>query len=458
MYKILKSIAYFPIKFVLKRLKKLFPFFNLFYAESFYKWHSKQLSQVPENEQIFFITRRDFGTFLMLTNYVSCWQQLRGPTCLVVLTVEYEAVQTIAKSILPNTRVICHNSLFFQYYIRFFGKKTVQYNTVAPTYAKLICEYPNGLIFFEQMLSHKTIHKSDYISYFDKNLSLLELKNNPLLQEAYKKIRKSYDCKVHIYHDYIDLYYNKDLSKPFFPSTPSRQTLLKKLHINGPYVVLNVNCRHYFNGLPKHIAGRKRIQHPERYNTLIDSLIDKGFFVVLQGREEQPYFRPRAKFIDYSKNALCSLKNDIELFSECSFAVTSKNGPENFSTICNTPMLALNYTELTSMTPHLKSRFFPKQVRNLDSGKLFTWRELLNAPFYYDIGATGFCERIEYQDLTEEELLSAVEEFLPLANAPVSAWKKYTQKQQAFKDALHPAHLDLYQIKSVPLNCYLTSS
>ena len=156
---------------------------------------------------------------------------------------------------------------------------------------------------------------------------------------------------------------------------------MNNLEIPGKYVVLNINIKDYSSKN----ENIRSIQNYERYNVLIDHLINKGYSVVLQGKGEQPHFSPRKGFFDYAHSIFQSIENDFLLFSGCEFYVSSKTGAEWYGLICDKPILGLNYTELSSMQPCIRFRFFPKRVKN-EVGKYLSWREFLTHPVYFQMG------------------------------------------------------------------------
>jgi putative glycosyltransferase (TIGR04372 family) len=320
-----------------------------------------------------------------------------------------------------------------------------------PVFARLQIDNPNALyIYGQSSINKNNLHCSDHISHLDSSLSVGRKLFSPEFCLAYEDVRKILDYRLNIYIDSIDLHYNSDLSKPLLSFPKSLGNLKQHLRLPDKYVVFNVNLKKYNLG----DCDRKRIHYPERYNCLIDSLIEKGYTVVIQGRKEQPAFSPRRGLIDYSKTPHISIENDISLYSGCQFAVISKSGPDNFTVACNVPLLGLNYVELPSMQANLKMRYFHKHVRDKKTGRLLSWQEFLKSPCYFDVCAKSY-QDMEYVDMEEEEMLEALEEFIPLLSLSPDGWQNYTDLQKKFTASLHPMHLDLYYIKSAPCDCYL---
>ncbi|MCE5315879.1 MAG: TIGR04372 family glycosyltransferase [Parachlamydia sp.] len=384
-------------------------------------------------------------------HYAECWHLERGPVCLVVFISCPNAVVQLAKLICPNVEIIVFNNLLSRAVFFIFRGELIQFDTLNRIYAYACCCWPHALFIFDTAFCRK-IQKNNscYISAFDPVLKDPWLFSAEFLK-TYLQAQTQVEIRKSVYQDMIKLF-NLCASKTI--KTTSKNTrLIEKLKIDTPYVVMNVNCKDYHNKS----RNIRTIHYPERYNSLINFLISKGYFVVIQGRKEQPSFAPRKGLIEYFKSSEVSAENDYWLFSQCAFAIMPKTGPEIFSSICNIPVLGLNYTEFTSMNQNNRSRFFPKHLWDSEKQKFIHWKDLLQRPCFFNIGSFFFEEGIEYVELEEEELLTAAEEFLQLLPQPFAKWEKYTPLQEEFKRSLHPAHIGLYDITGVPCEAYLSS-
>lgn len=403
--------------------------------------YRKKINQISES-QIFFVGRLDMGTFIYLIQYVKCWEKARSKSVLVILTSKYKMVEALAKKIIPNTILISPNSFFVRLMVRLFGHGNINKMIFFDAYRKLHFDYPNAIHLFEPAL------RPSYISFFDERMKTVNSSVSISFIEAYKDVRKilNYNERsmVDVFHLHEQFGYKKN--EKF-----KNVTLEKSLGIKKPYVVLNLNCKKYHEKKVNH----RSIHSYLRYESLIDYLIEKEFSVVLQGRNEQPPFRPRKGFIDYTRSGLCSIENDLSLYSACSFAIVNKTGPELFCSICNVPQLGLNYSELCSMTPNVKLRFYHKHVRDKKLDRFLTWKELLASPAYFHIGANVYDQDFEFYDLDEEEMIEALSEFLLIFSQEDEKWLNYTEKQKEFRSILNPLHLNLYDTKSVPCDTYL---
>lgn len=446
------------LKFIKNIAKKiLFPIytvFNLFYFPILKYYFVSKIEKIPRFCQLFFMTRFDFGTWLLLMHYAGCWHRERGPVCLVIFIPNSHVAVKLAKVICPNVEIIAFDNRFSRFIFSIFRRELIQYCTLNPIYAYACCRWPHALFIFDMTFCRKKPENiSCYISAFDPALKKPWPFSKAFL-DAYLHIQRQNDNRKFVYQDMIQLFYQFASKAPTpLPRTSRDSDLLKKLIIGTPYVVMNLNCKDYLNTS----RSNRSIHHPERYNSLIDFLIAKGYIVVIQGRNEQPQLAPRKGLIEYFKSSETSPENDYRLFTQCSFAIMPKTGPEVFATICNVPVLGLNYVELATINPKIRCRFFPKHVWDSKKRELIHWKDLLKRPCFFNVGIHSFEEGLEYIELDEEELIYAAEEFLQLMPQPFEAWMKYTSLQKEFKQSLHPAHIDLYDIPEVPCETYLSS-
>lgn len=432
-----------------KLYKKILRFFhwllNLYLIPSLYADYRNKLRNLSPETQIFFLTRMDFGTFIYLLHYTRCWEESgRGKTCIVILSARYREIQALAQDLSPQSILLHPDRFLVRLALKVFGNYAVLEKTFYRVYALLFTENPHALRLFDPTL------RSAYIASFDARRKQIPLHLSGSFLKAYDTIRPILNYCESTLLDAFQIHEQRGLSRRTFQQT-ALDALKKTLRIENPYVVININCKRY----KEKGTTRKTINHPERYNCLIDTLIELGFDVVLQGREEQPNLKIRKGLIDYAKSGHTSVAHDLALFSGGHFAIMNKTGPESFSTVCNIPQLGLNYSELTMMIPNVKLRFFPKHAKHRTEDRVLSWKETLSSPSFFDIGYHNFDPEIEFQDLSEEELLAALEEFLPLVTQSDEKWLEYTVEQQEFKKHVHPLHLDLYDIKGVPCDVYL---
>jgi putative glycosyltransferase (TIGR04372 family) len=236
-------------------------------------------------------------------------------------------------------------------------------------------------------------------------------------------MRDVFDCRYDVTQDFYEI---AKLFKGINMDEMLVRRLLNDLKISQKYVVININVKDYHN----ESQNTRRIVHFERYNVLIDYLINKGYSVVLQGKNEQPYFKPRKGFFDYAHSNFQSAENDLALFYGCQFYVASKTGADWYAQICDKPILGLNYTELCGMWPNTAFRFFPKHIKD-ETGKYLSWQKFLTHPIYFQLGRN--CptqEKFEFVEMEEHEIITALEEFLQLLPKPREDWLNYSFEQK----------------------------
>jgi len=400
------------------------------------------------------MTRFDFGTWLLLMHYVACWIEERGPACLVIFVPNSDTAISLAKCICPRATVIACNNLFSRLIFAIFKRGLIQFCTLNRIYAEAYCQWPHALFIFDMTYSQKKQECiSCYIPAFDPVLKGPWPFSEKFLN-AYLQIQRQNDNRSHVYNDMFQLFYlNSTKTRNKKTHSTEEKNLLEILKIDKPYVIMNLNCKNYRTKA----INRRQISYPERYNALIDFFISQGYAVIMQGRNEQPTLAPRKGYIEYFKSPYTSPENDYRLFTHCCFAVLPKTGPEVFASICNVPLLGLDYVELATINPKPRCRFFPKHIWDIKKQAFIHWRELLTRPCFFDVGKLSFEEEIEYVDLEEDELISAAVEFMQLLPRSVTEWSKYTSLQREFKQSLHPAHIDLFHVTEVPCESYLSS-
>lgn len=417
----------------------IFHSLNPFLKRLYYNFYKEKLKNLSPDTQLFFVGRNDFGTQLYLLHYVKLWEEKRGPTCVVILTNDFPRIQKLASLLTPKTQLIYPDRFSLLFPQMLFGSFLIYCLTMNKIYPQLACDRTDGLHIFPLVGEGF----ADHSPFLDKDLIQNASHHCPSFVNVYKTARKKLDYRWNIFKDYFELC-AKDES-PQMKFQKELKELAKQLGVSKKYVLLNINCKDYQCAL----SNRRRIQFPERYNSLIDELIAKDYEVIIQGRQEQPHFTPRPGLIDYSKSPFTSIENDLFLFSNCEFVISSKSGIEIFASICNVPILGLNYTELLGMQPAKKMRFYPKYIRQKSTGQIISWKEHLNSPCFFEIGDNQYCPEYEYVDLSEEDMMYALREFLSIRD-----WA-HTPLQKEFRQCLTPLHLELFQAQAVPCNVYL---
>lgn len=430
---------------------------NLFLYPYLNHYYSSRLKNLPAGIQLFFTARTDFGTNLSIAHYIQLWQQERGQTALVILTLDKNKVKTAMGIISPKTIMIVYPPKLLKLVTFLYRPHYPQYYTLNKLYGVLISRELKGIIYFEGKISFSGSN-TNYCSFFDPYLKNCESIPEEFVRAYIQSRNDLLNYRFQYFIDHCSLVSKEDWTQTSLGLENHQMQLRKILGIGeGKYVALNIRSfSKSFKGKAGNVYTRRGSLNMKKFNLLIDYLISLGFVVVLQGKGEQPYFAPRKGFVDYSKSPYQSIIHDFALLGGSYFFISSKSGPENYASILKVPTLGLDYVELSGMAPNPKLRFYPKHLKY--KNKLLTWKELLQSPAFFDLGTKNFLDECEYVEMNEEEVLMAVEEFLPLVDQPASSWKNYTPLQNEFKKQLNPLHMDLYQISAVPSDSYLKRS
>lgn len=454
-------LVFKSFKFICRKLLYLardifYPFINVFIYPILKRFYSRNLKKLSSETQVFFLTRGDFGSFLILLDYVGCWHRQRSPTSIVILTSWFPAAKKLAQNVCPYSIIICPDFVWLRMIVFIFGRIKVLLDTFSRLNAQLQAEWPAALFIYLQPTGLSTFHnykgKSDYIRHLDPNTTHYKKNISSDFVNAYADLRKTLNYRLDVFVDWIRLH-NQDKFVNHLQNVKELTEKLKsRLDIKGPYVVINIAAKKYY-GDP--LLNRREIHNPDRYNCIVDWLIENGYTVLLQGREEQPILPNRKGLVDYAHSNICSVENDLALYSGAAFCISSKSGPENFSTLCNVPLLGLEYVEFSSMSANPRFRFYPKHLLRKSTGKFLSFDELLTSPCYFDMASNYYDADVEYIPMNKEEFVIALEEFVPLASNPNTDWLNYTSRQKDFKEKLHPLHLDLFHVPGVPCDAYL---
>jgi len=422
----------------------IYSLFNFFYSQSLYWWYKKHIQNAGDQTQFFFAGRKDFGTHIYVLHYLRLWKASRRDVSLLLFTNEPQGYLEIAKHVLPDTQVVYPSRVIDFLMLIFFGHYCVFHWTMLPVYYRLSKEHPNFLHMFDlaEVPTAQYCKELDPVYKNDYGLS-------SDFVETYYLVREQFDYQWDVFKDCCALNYETPSSR--LKNTIDAKPLLEALGVKNPFVILNVNIKQY-----PPPSDRRTIWFPERYESIIDKLIGLGYDVVIQGRSEQPVFKERKGLFNYCRSSHCSLSNDLALYTGCSFVVSSKSGVEIFATMCDVPVLGLNYTEILGIQPAKRFRFFPKGVQKVASGHVLTWQEHITSPQFFEIGMNTYGEACTYIDMTEKQMHAALDEFLMLVNEPEEKWLEYTDQQKTFKNMLTPLHMELYHSQGVPSDVYLS--
>jgi putative glycosyltransferase (TIGR04372 family) len=153
------------------------------------------------------------------------------------------------------------------------------------------------------------------------------------------------------------------------------------------------------------------------YIPAIQFLTDNGYQVVRLG---DPSMRPlpALKFaFDYAHSEHKSDFLDLYLLTRSTFTLCTSSGPFTVASMFNIPVLATNWVSAHTLPFLPRDLILFKKFKYRDSGKLLSFRELLNLDYgefsYYNLER----KNIEVVDNTPAELLSATTEMLEKLHA-----------------------------------------
>ena len=438
--------------FIKQKIIKLSHFGVSIYCNYVYESYSRKINSFSSDYQPFLLARFDLGMIILNLKYAALWQKIRGNAYIVVLSTKLDFTKKMAGIICPNVPLICYDSWVFRFGCKHAPSGLLDSRLLGKINAILYSERPDAafLCYHQPTYLHPYKLRGNYHECFDIHQKYLENKSTEY-KLAYQKFNKSMFFHPIFWKDFMHLFQKNEPVKISTELKNAFGFLKNELQIPNEFVVLNINTKNYHS----HLYNRRSIFSYECFNPLIDHLIEKGFGVVIQGREEQPLLKKRKGLIDYSRSSFCSEEHDLALFSHATFAICPKTGPETFATIFHTPLLGINYVENANILPHVKHRFFFKHVYDPALGRRITWREYVNSPSFFDLGFLSANDDLQFIDMTSEELIEAVDEFLPLLSLPNEKWLNYTERQKTFKDSLDPTHNDLFDCLGVPCDNYL---
>ncbi len=266
---------------------------NLIFLRPLELYYSKKLSKISKSTEVFMLSRNDFGIFALHVHYVSLWQKYRSQTCVIVLTTQHKMVRTLLEQISPETQVIYVLNPIIRIYRFLFGKYVTQSYLYFPLYAWLS---------FNRMDRHEIFvqppealdQKIAYSPYLDSHFRT-DFPKPVLSKKAYIKLRERTQLNYDSFLDCVRLSKSHPPVSPFPKLMDRFSTLSNRLGIDRPFVLFNLNRKTYLRAE----QNSRTIRHPEHYDAAIDYLIESGYQVVVQGRDEQYEFSPRPSLINY---------------------------------------------------------------------------------------------------------------------------------------------------------------
>lgn len=445
------------IRFIITCFKHSDITFGFCLEKLVYRPIKKKIDQLSPKTQLFLISRHDFGPLICMIHYAALWEKERGKVAIIILAQEQGFVRSLVNLVCPKATII--DCFLLRNFRILYRNQEIFSATFQNVYSQLLVENNKAIVLWDNQFSflkENFFVIGEYIRHFDPVVKLEEGKPKRFTA-AYLTFRKNYFVRKKYWDDYNKMVVSRPSLKPSSDIEKTRTDLIEEIKLTRPYVVLNLSSIKTSSG--NILTDRRRIRYPHRFNALIDLLIEKGFNVVLQGRNEQPHFKPRKQFIDYAHSKYCTPENDLALYSGALFVVAAKSGPEIFCSLFDIPLLGVNYNENVLMLHNIKYRFFYKHIKG-PKGTYLNWKEVLRSPLFFEFGVETVHPNSKayiYEEMSEEELIDSLEEFIPLIHAPKETWLDYSENQKRFRKSLSPLHFDLYTCPSVPCDTYLRS-
>jgi putative glycosyltransferase (TIGR04372 family) len=189
------------------------------------------------------------------------------------------------------------------------------------------------------------------------------------------------------------------------------------------FVSLHVRDSGYKSGshLVKDPYDEYRNADVSTYQLAIDSLIDKGTWVIRVGDPNMKPIKEQDRVLDYAKSTIRSNRMDIFLFSQCFYFVGVSSGPVLNPILFGVPVVMTNFIPL-SARPHASNcLFIPKLLFSNKLSRILTFEEILGSNLGSIYTAHGYeSEGIQIIDNTDEEIKDVVNEMYLQCTSSVS--------------------------------------
>jgi putative glycosyltransferase (TIGR04372 family) len=161
------------------------------------------------------------------------------------------------------------------------------------------------------------------------------------------------------------------------------------------------------------VNGTVRVLTPDFFFPTLEMLRDKGYAVVLVGREKMPEEFKRYDVLDYAGSKFASPRNDFYVFRRASIGVASPSGAGYFCDAMGVPLC--QYAPWT-LQPHPGERtiMVPSRIRRKESPAILTFSQQIATflELYDEIKGPGIFHPEAIEDIppTAEDIRAGVEE------------------------------------------------
>ncbi len=362
-------------------------------------------------------------------------------------------------------------------YYRFLLKQEEYCIWCHPVYEKIALELNNGDDDFEKPGMVEKIHwdlalihliqaeqkKRNwefpvYQNYNHKKDSDYANIGNEDFKAAYREFRSIavfYDSeKEYLYRLIPERGEKKGEAYPGF-SRKHLKDLKVRLGITKPYICLHLRAN--YSG----VSETRAIEEPENYRPALEWLKAKGYEIVQMGTQQQHLWHEveaswvKELVINYGASEEQGLFNDLHLVEGCEWMIGCCSGPTQFPFLFRKPTLWLNFVWLVGTVLLPENRFYPKNLYYSD-GKPLSLEEHLKHPVFFAMHKKDYQKLgIIWKDLSEIQILEAVQEFSELAANPATDWKNRTDLQKNFLSKTKSEHLYLHLTEASPCHCAL---
>ena len=232
-----------------------------------------------------------------------------------------------------------------------------------------------------------------------------------------------------------------------------RKALIKLGIPEGSWFVC-VHCREGGYSTSDEAWHSFRSSRIKSYSLAMDYIISQGVFCIRMGDPTMEMLPKKDGWIDYAHSSEKSDWLDLYLSASCRFFLGSCSGAYNMATIFGVPVAIANMAPLSSCFPNgtngKKDIGIPQLYRNIESGQLISFAEILNSPLGDFRHTVQFIEAgIELVKNSPEEIRDlAIEQFQKMSGT----YQETTldeELQNIFKSLFKPGHLTYGSTSSV---------
>lgn len=276
-------------------------------------------------------------------------------------------------------------------------------------------------------------------------------------QKRYQEVKlAAQNCQVYQGHiSYIKHYselFDRNWSYPGV-SHEKIKFLHQQLNIRKPYLCLQIRNNKI------DINRSSNVLDSESYHLAVRFLIQKGYQIILIGHDA-PCFdsilssNNQDAIIQYGKSVYQSIENDLLIVSQCEFFIGCCSGPTNYAHLFKKPVLILNCTTIGLSSILFNHRFYCKSYSWIN-GKELTLVDILSNPIVFSIyNQDAKNLGIELKNMSENEILEAISEFLECCEKDNYDWRKLDLIQSRYRDHLSIEHMIGYYSEGVPLTVW----